>query len=233
MADAGASLQASERRRPPKGSTMPITKTTAMTTGFLVALALPMTACAPKLPAVRPAAPAEAALTVFIDQDATFVTVVDDHGKDLAPYLRDALDMAVRDAGYKVVRDASVATDLRMHLGLAKVGFAMYGTEKAPWAEGVVLDVTTGGQPLARASRHTVNWSDYEGWTTKDRLTFAARKLVNEITASPELRGYTPTRPPAAASSPSSVLGSSTPASAPTPAAAMPTPGPGPTPPAP
>jgi hypothetical protein len=204
------------------------------TAALLLALATPALGCAAKLPLIQAASATQAQLSVFVDVDATVGTVVDERGKDIIPMIREAIDTGLADAGYHVVTDASGKADVTIHVGLAKVGYAKYGTEKEPWAQGVVLDVFGGGQALTRVKRHIVNWSDCDGPTVKDRLRFAGRDLVNDLSRDDAVAKYAAGRPPAYAkvSEPAATerapvtMGPSTPAAAPTPAGVAPAPAP-------
>jgi hypothetical protein len=143
-------------------------------------VALGLAACAPALPPVAPASPAEARLSVFVDPEVSSSRVADEQGREAVALFHDALEGAFKDAGYHVV--ASGPRDLSVHVSVGTIGYN-YG----PWADKVRLDVFAGAKPIAAVSRPTLNFMSMEGHTTDARIAFAAHTCVNEITAMPEV----------------------------------------------
>jgi len=211
---------------------MPSVKARFTTAGLLLSLSAPMMGCG-GLPPVRPA---PASLTVLLDPNVSVGEVRNEKGLEIKPMVQDALAKGLTEAGYRVVTDGSA--DLTLHVTLAKVGYAKYGTAEQVWAEGIALDVSGGNLALAHEKRPTVNWSDYEGGNTAERLAFTARLLVNRMSTDKKIVSYAtshagtaptavvvlPVVTPSPAASPSPAAPVAPGASAP--AAAAPTPAP-------
>jgi len=205
---------------------MTTTKARTTTAGVLLAL-LGAAGCGHSLPAVVPASAPAASLTVFVDPNATIDVAVHERGREIAGALRESLGTALGEAGFRVVPDATARPDVTVHMSFAKVGFAALGTTRQPWGEGLVVDVTGAGQPLAQLRHRIVNWDDLEGSTTAARLRYESRVLANAIASDPLVAQFAASHPggaPAAAPAPVP-----TPPPAPTPAptpAAAPAPAP-------
>jgi hypothetical protein len=209
----------------PTREAMPSVNVRSTTAGLLIALAASAIGCA-RLPPVQPAPVAQAPLGVFVDPNVSVEIVQDERGKDLVPLLRDAFAKELVDAGYHVVTDGPA--DVTLHVDLAKVGYAKYGTGSQPWVQGITLNVSGGGQLLAHVDRATVNWSDYEGANTAERIKFTARVLVNAMSRNKRVVRYAEMHPAAAPVVTSGTPAPSSPAptsASPAPAASVTTPG--------
>jgi hypothetical protein len=141
--------------------------------------------CTPPRPAVHAASAPEAALSVFVDPEASIGTVRDEKGRDVVVAFHDALQNSLKDAGYHVAASSADAHDLTVHLKIRQVGY----TYRA-WADDVVVEVTGGGQPVAEVSRPNVNWVGEEGATEPLRLAYAATVAVNDISKDVRVEQY-------------------------------------------
>ena len=166
-------------------------KATQTLAWLLTALASSTVGCAAApAPALTPASPALARLSVYADPDATVVDVKNERGRELVAPFHDAVAKAMSDAGYHLVDSATAPHDLTVHMRLARVGFN-YGT----WADGVVLEVTAGGQAVGQVARKNLNFVHLEGADTPARLTFAAHTLVNSLSHEPSIEQYAENHP--------------------------------------
>jgi hypothetical protein len=136
-------------------------------------------------------------MSVFVDPEPAIAHVSDERGRDLVAPFRDALQASLSEAGYRVATASSSAHDLDVHMVIDRVGWT-YGR---PWVNELVLELSGGGQPVARLHRASLNYVSDEGADASARLTFAARTLVNAMTHDAGVMAYATTHRTVAASS--------------------------------
>lgn len=200
--------------------TMP-TRLTSL--ALVLTLASASAACAVHPAPIMAASPAEASLSIFVDPEATVAAVQNEQGRPLLIAFHDVLQTSLKEAGYRVVASAASPHDLTIHLNVARLGFNTW-----PWADGVVLEVTAGGQTVSELKRPTLNWMSMEGHDTPTRLAYAAHAAVNAITTHPRIEQFAATPPGAAVPAPATAPAAAplAPAAAPAPAPAAPAPAP-------